>query len=84
MAIRLRYFARVRDVMGAAEETIDPGADVRDGAALVSWLAARSPDAADTLTHPSLRLAINGVVADRDAVVNDGDEVDLLPPFSGG
>ncbi len=84
MAIRLRYFARVRDVMGAAEEAVEPGPGVRDGAALTEWLARRTPDAADVLAHPSLRLAVNGVVAGRDAAVRDGDEIDLLPPFSGG
>jgi molybdopterin synthase sulfur carrier subunit len=82
MAITVRYFARLRDAVGRREDVLD--ADVGTAEALARTLAQRSPDAADALTHPSVRFAVNGVVAGRDAAVKDGDTVDLLPPFSGG
>jgi len=84
MAIRVRYFARVRDLMGASEETLEPGPDLKDANALIERLAAGRPDAAEALRHPSIRIEVNGVIGARTAALADGDEVALLPPFSGG
>jgi molybdopterin converting factor small subunit len=88
MTIRVRYFARLRDLMGTSEELVEPGPGPGDGpadaAALIEALAARRPDAAEALRHGSVRVEVNGVIGARSAKVKDGDEVALLPPFSGG
>ena len=84
MAIRVRYFARVRDLMGRSEELIEAPPEVTDGASLIGYLAGRDGAVAETLAHPSIRIEVNGVLGSRDAAVADGDEVALLPPFSGG
>jgi MoaD family protein len=84
MAIRIRYFARIRDVMGAAEETVEAGPGLTDAASLLAALGARKPEAASALRHPSVRVEVNGVIGARSAPVRDGDEVAILPPFSGG
>jgi MoaD family protein len=83
MAIRVRYFARLRDLMGAAEQSV-PAAGLKDAAALIAQLAADRPDAAEALGHSSVRVEVNGVIGPRTAALKDGDEVALLPPFSGG
>ena len=83
MAIHVRYFARVRDLMGRAEERIETDGVV-DGDSLVERLAQRTPGAAADLRHPSIRIEVNGVLGPRTAPIADGDEVALLPPFSGG
>ncbi len=83
MTIRVRYFARLRDLMGTSEETL-PAAGLADAAALIERLAAGRPEAADALRHASVRVEVNGVIGSRAAKVADGDEVALLPPFSGG
>ncbi len=84
MAIRVRYFARIRDMMGASEETIEAASGLADAAALLATLAARKPEVADALAHPSIRVEVNGVIGARTAPLKDGDEVAILPPFSGG
>jgi molybdopterin synthase sulfur carrier subunit len=84
MAIRVRYFARIRDLMGAPEELLDAGANVTSAAALLAHLSERAPDVASALAHPSVRVEVNGVIGGRDAALADGDEVAILPPFSGG
>ena len=84
MAIHVRYFARLRDLMGRAEERIEPSAEVVDGASLLAHLGGRAPEIAEALDHPSVRVEVNGVLGPRTARIADGDEVALLPPFSGG
>jgi MoaD family protein len=83
MTIRIRYFARLRDLMGASEEAL-PAAGVSDAAGLIERLAQVRPEAAEALRHASVRVEVNGVIGSRTAKVKDGDEVALLPPFSGG
>jgi molybdopterin converting factor small subunit len=83
MAIKVRYFARVRDLMGASEEVVE-AAGLNDAAALVEHLASRGPEGAEALRHPSIRVEVNGVIGPRTVPIADGDEVALLPPFSGG
>ncbi|MCW5724008.1 MAG: MoaD/ThiS family protein [Maricaulaceae bacterium] len=84
MAITLRYFAEVRDRVGRASETADLPAGVRDGAALIEWLAAREPQAAEALNRPSLRLIVNDEISPLSAAIHDGDDIAVCPPFSGG
>ena len=81
MAVRVRLFAALRDAAGTGEEQLD---------------AAPLPDLLEVLCrrHGELfaqRLSVSSVLIDgsptpRDAQVpvNDGSEVALLPPVSGG
>jgi molybdopterin synthase sulfur carrier subunit len=84
MSIRVRYFARIRDLLGAAEEIFEPGPAMADAGALLALLSERAPAVASVLSHPSVRVEVNGVIGGRDATIADGDEVAVLPPFSGG
>ncbi len=82
MALTIRYFAALRDKMGAAEQVVDHIAGV-DGEALVDWLIARDPTA-QALAHPSVRLIVNDEIAPRSLALSDGDTIAFCPPFSGG
>ena len=42
------------------------------------------PEISDYLTGKRLLISINQEFADKDTIIKDGDEVGLLPPFSGG
>jgi len=81
MRVRVLAFARLRELLGAGnlERTLPDGAT-----AAQAWdgLAADFP-ALVPLTA-STRLARNGTAVGRDAVLRDGDELALLPPFGGG
>ncbi len=84
MAITVRYFARMAETMGCLEESLDLPAGVTDGEGLIQWLATRNPRQADALLDPSNRVGVNNRLGDRDVTISDGDEIAILPPFSGG
>ena len=81
MRIHVRFFALLRDQAGTshAELELPAGATV---AAALETIAARY-----AALSPLLRTAacaVNRSYARADAVLNDGDEVALIPPVSGG
>ncbi len=84
MRVRLLYFARVRDFMGCSEDTVEIDTAKLDGAGLIDWMAAKAPAVAEKLRDPSIRLIINQEIGAMDRPIVDGDEVALVPPFSGG
>lgn len=81
MRVRVRLFARLRDLTGAAElaREVPPRADL---AAVWSDLVRDFP-ALEPYTS-SISGAVNAEYARMDAPVADGDEVAFLPPVSGG
>ena len=79
--VRVRFFARLRELSGVEHETVElsAGATVGDVYAAVRRLhPALDPDVA------AVRGAINQEFRDWDAAVADGDEVAFIPPVSGG
>jgi len=83
MALKLCYFAVLRERMGMSEESIAFHADHTNGDALISWLNTRDENA-QALNHPSVRLIINDEIASRSTTLKDGDTIAFCPPFSGG
>lgn len=84
MQITVRYFAALREALGAQESVdIAPGSTL---AALRDRLIASSPRHAEALRRDrALRCALNQVlVGDENAVVRDGAEVAFFPPVTGG
>lgn len=74
--LTVRTFARYRHVLGFDSLTLPLPETPRLGALLEDPRFARLP--AEAL------LAINQSFADRDARLQDGDEIALMPPVSGG
>ncbi|HTK94043.1 MAG TPA: molybdenum cofactor biosynthesis protein MoaE [Terriglobales bacterium] len=81
MQVRVLFFGLLREIAGGAEQRLA----VKDGARLADVLAAcekQWPKLADYL--PASATAINQEYASGDRALQDGDEVALLPPVSGG
>ena len=81
MRVRVRLFARLREIAGASEieRDVPPGATLG-----VVWdqLAAEFPAMAPY--RGSISAAVNADYSRMTAKVADGDEVAFLPPVSGG
>lgn len=52
--------------------------------ALKKMLKEDFPALTETLDGRSVLISVNEEFASNDTIINDGDEVGLLPPFSGG
>jgi molybdopterin synthase sulfur carrier subunit len=89
MRAHIRYFAGVREQLGAGEtvswdETGDASAP-RTVGELRAWLAQRSPDHAQALDGgKGLRMAFNQTLCAPDQPLSDGAEVAFFPPVTGG
>ena len=83
MKVRVRYFASIREVLGAGE-TIEvcAGSTVGD---VRNRLIATSAARAAALSHGrALRSALNQTLCDESAVPGDDAEVAFFPPVTGG
>jgi molybdopterin converting factor subunit 1 len=80
IAIRVRLFARLRELAGSETESLQlaPGATLSDVYSKVRQTHPELPD------RSSVRGAINQEFADWSATVSDRDEVAFIPPVSGG
>jgi molybdopterin converting factor subunit 1 len=81
MRVRIRLFARLREIAGADELE----REVPDGSTLSGvWHALAGEFPAMAPYQRSISGAVNADYARLDAAVADGDEVAFLPPVSGG
>jgi molybdopterin converting factor subunit 1 len=79
--VKVRLFARLRDIAGAAELTREVPADATIGS-VWQGLVAEHPALAEY--ERSISVAVNADYARMSHAVRDGDEVAFLPPVSGG
>ena len=79
------YFAWVRERIGAAEEEIDPPAEVVTVGDLVGWLAGRGENYAYAFERPHvIRAAIDRAHVKADAKIAGAREIAFFPPMTGG
>lgn len=83
MSITVRYFAALREALGASETLAwRPGLSL---GALRDELIARGEPHATALTRGrALRCALNQQLSREDALIPDGAEVAFFPPVTGG
>ena len=81
MTVTVKLFAILRDQAGVAEIPLNlkGGATVAD---VLAVLLQRHPEMKRTLDRTAK--AVNLVNASDQTILNDGDELALLPPVSGG
>ena len=85
MNITLRFFASVRETLGASEETANLPPEVTTMGALRTYLAARGGVWAEALApERALRMAYNQVMCTAETKLADGCEVAFFPPVTGG
>jgi sulfur-carrier protein len=82
--VKILYFASLREMLGKSEEPLllDSASTV---ALLLDSLRARGGVYADALAAGKrFRVAVNQDMAAMDAPIQDGDEVAIFPPVTGG
>ena len=81
MQINVKLFAILRDRAGTSDIALELPRGSATSVALES-IATQLPSIKDLL--PRAAVAINREYVSRDTTLNDGDELALIPPVSGG
>jgi molybdopterin synthase sulfur carrier subunit len=85
MAVTLKYFAWVRERIGASEEQTELPANVTTVAEAIDWLAKRGPGYAHAFERRDLiRAAVDQVHAGPGAALKGAREIAFFPPITGG
>jgi molybdopterin converting factor small subunit len=83
--VLIRYFAGARQAAGVAEEKLTLTEPVPLSGLLERLAAANGPRSELAAVLPKCTFLVNEVAATDDLVmVQDSDQVDVLPPFAGG
>ena len=78
--MRLTFFGRLREVVGAGEIDRSPPENVVNAESLRLWIGGEFPE----LLDPKVRIAFDDVIVSDAAPVTGVREVAFLPPVSGG
>ena len=83
LRMRVRYFAAARAAAGTTGEelTVPAGATVAD---VLTTISARHGEELSRVLKACSFLLDGMAVRDREAVLTDSAELDVLPPFAGG
>jgi molybdopterin synthase sulfur carrier subunit len=85
MNIQLRFFASVREALGASHESLTVPPRVQTIGELRAFLRERGGVWAETLAdRKALRMAYNQQMSDASTSLTDGCEVAFFPPVTGG
>ena len=83
--IKILYFARIKENLGVARESVPLPDNVGDVTALTHWLCQRGVTWQTELgTGRAVRVAVNQAMAAGGAAIKDGDEIAYFPPVTGG
>jgi molybdopterin synthase sulfur carrier subunit len=84
-AVKLIYFAWVRERIGLSEEDVILPPQVTSVRDLLGWLRGRGDHYAHALSHPEvIRVAINHEHVDHREALAGAREIALFPPMTGG
>ncbi|MBV6476840.1 MAG: molybdopterin converting factor subunit 1 [Rhodocyclaceae bacterium] len=84
MALKILYFAGLRETLGKTSEYLALPERVGSVGQLHAHLAARGGAWQALATTKNLRMAVNQEMATPDTPLQDGDEVAFFPPVTGG
>lgn len=83
--LQLVYFARVREQLGLASESLACPAGVERVEQLIDYLVAERGEAwQQVLKAPNVLVAVNQEMVSVSTSLADGDEVAFFPPVTGG
>ena len=81
--ITVKYFASLRSVTGKEEEQFSMGSETTLEK-LSEEISKSAPKLGEMIRGNKIIVSVNMDVVQPGAAIKDGDEIALLPPFSGG
>jgi len=82
--VKIVYFARLREAIGQAEETIETPQGVETAGELKEWLINRGEPWASALAGKRVLVAVDQEHAQYQDAITDASEVAFFPPVTGG
>ena len=84
-ALKLSYFAWVRERIGRPGEILTPPSEVTNIGELIAWLSGRGEEYAYAFENANvIRAAIDRQHVKHDALIADAREIAFFPPMTGG
>ena len=80
MKITVKFFASLREAVGADKI----GLELADGTSVGDMLARLIEKYPDVKGHQNIIIAVNRKYQNLETILQDGDEVAIMPPISGG
>lgn len=77
MEVKVLFFGVLTDVAGTTIK-------IYNGVKSLADLKFRITDDFPEIVHYDYRISVNNTIVENDPVLNDGDEIALMPPFAGG
>jgi len=81
--VTVKYFASLRQIADKEEESFDLNGETTL-AKLAEVIATTQPTIGEMVRNKKVAISVNHDIVPLDTIVRDGDEIALLPPFSGG
>ena len=81
--ITVKYFASLRAIAGKDEDQFSLGSETTLEK-LCNEISKTAPEIGDMILGNKIMISVNLNVVSLDTIIKDGDEIALLPPFSGG
>ena len=81
--ITVKYFASLRLIAGKEEDQFDMGSETT----LINLsheISKTAPKIGEMILGKKVMVSVNLDVVSLESIIRDGDEIALLPPFSGG
>jgi sulfur-carrier protein len=83
--VKVLYFARLRELLGTAGESIELPAGISTVGAFRSYLMGRGGAWSDAFADGrAVRIAVNQEMAQASTAIGPNDEVAFFPPVTGG
>lgn len=85
MKVKILYFAKLRELFGVESEELELAGERAYAAAIIDALRKRGePWTRELALDAGYRMAVNQTLAGLVTPVQDGDEVAIFPPVTGG
>jgi len=81
--VKVKFFAVLKGLVGKEEVSVE----IKEGTSLeqlIEQLKVDLPPLIDIMQKGGILISVNQEVLEKDAIINDGDEIAFLPPFAGG
>lgn len=79
--IKIRFFARLKEIVGRGELELPHAQSLH---AVLEQIKKEFPELSEWISDGKVLISVNQEMADASRPVKDGDEIGIMPPFSGG